>query len=196
MFGSVGACSQIGAGQCLTPGRAGRLDDVADWHRRFIVNPLVRALAEVPVGGEVSDRELLGELAVGVEGLFRSEVRFQYPGWPPESTTDGSSVYVCWRSGDHVLDVAGLTHFDFDGHVFPFRAELAVDGTQRAQAAVFIGQVDEESGLPPHLPAGSIVVAIRDEGGEVVSSVQLIAGRRQVPICWTRVLEWSEVSTT
>jgi hypothetical protein len=168
---------------------------MGDWHQRFIVDPVMAAFAAVPVGGELHEGDLERMLAIAVEGLFRTEVAFQYKAWPQESTTDGSSIHLCWRSDERVLTAIGLTSFDFTGDRFPFRAEFAALPGTGVEVAVFIGEVVEGSGRPSRLPGNAVIVAVRDEDDdEVVVSAELIAGRRQVPIGWTKAIEWRTTS--
>lgn len=159
------------------------------WHRSHLVDAAAMGLALVPVGGELDDQGLVDLMAVGVEGLLRSEICHQFAGWPPESTTDGSVPYVCWRSGDDVLQLVGLTHMDFGESVFPFRTDFRVDNqTGHTTVTIFVGQVDDETGDPRRLRPGSIVIAVRS-GGQVISA-ELIAERRQAPIVWTKAILW------
>jgi hypothetical protein len=87
-------------------------------------------------------------LAEGIDGVFRTEVAAQYPGWPPVSTTDGASVGICVRCGRQSLEVIGLLYIDFGGKVLPFRALI-----ERTRSVItldgFIGQVDDRTGHPP-----------------------------------------------
>jgi hypothetical protein len=163
------------------------------WQQRNLVEPVEELLALVPVGDEVRDRERCERLALGVEGVFRSELGAQYAGWPPESTTDGSSVDLCVRSSTDTLDVVGLMWIDFGDEVFPYRAEITRAAAAEAGASVslvgYIGQIDPRTGRPPRLPAGTLVVPVRDDGKRPPTT-ELIVGRRQVPIVWKKVLEW------
>jgi hypothetical protein len=167
------------------------LGPVVAWLQEYVVKPLEELLALVPVGGEVRDLDRCQKLGTGIEGLFRSELVAQFAGWPPESTTDGSFVDLCIRTGRDSLEVVGRMGIDFSGAVFPFRAEIerAADGTVSVVGS--IGQVDECTGRPPRLPAGTLIVPVRDEN-EQDPVPELIIGRRQLPIAWTTVLEWSE----
>jgi hypothetical protein len=167
------------------------LEPVAAWHQEYVVEPMEDLLALVPVGGEVRELERCQKLGTGIEGLFRSEVAAQYTGWPSESTTDESSVDLCIRTGLDSLDVVGLMWIDFSDEVFPFRAEIgrAADGSVSVVGS--IGQVHERTGQPPRLPRGTLIVPVRDEN-ERNPVPELIIGRRQVPIVWTTVLEWSD----
>jgi hypothetical protein len=166
---------------------------VTTWHQTHLIDPVAGALSLVDIGGEVHDQALVDLLAIGVEGLFRSEIRHQFVGWPPESSTDGSVPFVCWRSRENVLQLVGLTYLDFAGFVFPFRAEFGLDRTTGDAAVdVFVGQVDDETGGPPRLPSSTVIVAVRS--GDRVSSAELIAGRRQIPIGWTQAIHWDNAS--
>jgi hypothetical protein len=163
---------------------------VSRWQRTYVVEAVEELLALVPVGGEIRDLDRCEKLGVGIGGLFRTELPFQYAGWPPEWTTDGSAVDVCIRSGVDSLDVVGRTWIDFSGELFPFRAEISRSADASVSAVVYIGQVDERTGRPTRLPSGTLIIPVRDEDDRNPVP-ELIVGRRQVPIVWTRVLEWS-----
>ncbi len=124
--------------------------------------------------------ELLG---TGIEGLLRGELRQRWNEWPPESTTDGSTVYLCFRSARHTISVIGLTHIDFTSNTFPFRVELTRSTPQEWTATVFIGQVDKVTGGPPRLTGAVIIPEHSDAAGQVEAT--LLAGRHQTPIDWT-----------
>jgi hypothetical protein len=94
---------------------------VLDWLWGHTLASFQTVTAEVPVGAEVLAPDVLNQFALVVEGLFRSEARFQYPDWPSGATTDGSSIHICWRSSDESIDAVGLTCFGFGPDVFPFR---------------------------------------------------------------------------
>ena len=160
------------------------------WYDEHVVGPTVELLSALPVGSNIGDSDRCGALAIGIEGLFRQEVRFQYHAWPRESTTDGTRLDLCIRIAEDMLDVAGVTWIDFDGTVFPSRAQLErlpADGVVRVTG--YIGLVDEHTGAPPRMPPGTLVVAAEDEDGGGVQP-ELIVGRRQVPIAWTKAFEF------
>lgn len=135
--------------------------------------------------GEVVDRDQADRLSAGIEGLFRQEVAALYAGWPPGSTTDGTSVDICMRTGPSLLEVAGITFIDFDGSVFPFRATIEVLDDGSCSVRLFIGEDGLDTGSPPRFPSGALVVPVDAPDGLVV---ELIVGRRQVSIVWTQVL--------
>jgi len=161
---------------------------VATWFDGYVAEPVDELLSLLPVGGEVEDLERCQLLGTGIEGVFRTEVAAQYAGWPPESTTDGSRVDLCVRSGTSSLDVAGVMWIDFAGEVFPFRAEIgrAADGS--TSVVGYIGQVDPRTGEPPRLPRGTLIVPVSGDRGRGTHA-ELIVGRQQMPIAWTKVLE-------
>jgi hypothetical protein len=146
----------------------------------------------VAVGDEVRDRERCQPLGGVVESIFRNELH-RYAGWPPESTTDGSTVDLCVRTGPRSLDVVGLTYVDFSGRAFPYRAEITRTGPSSLHVALSIGQVDPQTGAVPRLPVGTLVIPVRDDDDRHPVA-ELIVGRRQVPIVWTKVVDWSSAS--
>jgi hypothetical protein len=159
------------------------------WFDKNVAEPAHELFSLLPVGGEVPDRDLARchKLSIGIEGVFRSEARAQYAGWPPESTTDGARVDLCVRMAINSLEVTGVMWIDFAGAVFPFKAEIdrAADGS--TPVIGYIGQVDA-TGEPPRLPYGTLIVPVRDRGGRIPLA-ELVVGRRQTPIAWTKVLE-------
>ena len=72
---------------------------MGDWHQDYLVSPADDLLGLIPEGSEVTDLDRCQRLAEGIDGVFRTEVAAQYPGWPPGSTTDGASVDICFRCG-------------------------------------------------------------------------------------------------
>ena len=143
-------------------------------------------MADVAVGAEVSSPEVLGHLAFAVEGLFRSPARDQYADWPAGASTDGSSVHVSWRSGEESIEAIGLTDFDFGRDRFPFR--LIVSGTDDGvHLAVSIGNVNPETAALTLVPETTALIPIRNAKG-LITDVEMIPGRRQIPISWTHVL--------
>lgn len=145
-------------------------------------------MAEVPVGAEVRSPEVHKHFAFAAEGLFRSEARVQYQGWPSGATTDGSSIYTCWRSGDESIDAVGLTYFDFGPEVFPFRLTVSANGTG-VSLVLFIGNTDRDTGHPPVLGSKTVLVPVSSRKGRI-AEVQLVSSRRQEPISWTRAIEF------
>lgn len=158
------------------------------WFDERVVAPLDAALVSVPVGAEVQDEDRCRELGTAIEGLFRREVKAQYASWPPESTTDGTRIDFCLRSSEDTLEVAGVTWIDFDGSVFPFRALLTRTANGSASVTAYIGEVDKGTGAPPRLKRGTLIFTVREKDGEPPVP-ELIVGRRQIPIAWTRVFE-------
>lgn len=130
--------------------------------------------------------DALPPLALDVETLFRFHVPFHYEGWPPESTTDGSVIDFCWRRADDSLDLVGYTCIDVGPDAFPFRARFsATEGPQRS-LDLYIGNVDVQSGNPPRLRDPVLVPVVAED--VQFEPVELIVGRKQAPIDWTRVL--------
>jgi len=84
---------------------------------------LESALASTEVGADVDDDELVRTFGIHVERVWRSEMQ-QFRGWPDGHTTDGSAVHVCYRPTDEMIEVLGVTWFDFGPDVFPFRARF------------------------------------------------------------------------
>jgi hypothetical protein len=91
---------------------------VGDWHQDYLVSPADDLLGLIPEGSEVTDLDRCQRLAEGIDGVFRTEVAAQYPGWPPGSTTDGASVDICFRCGRQSLEVIGLMYIDFGARSF------------------------------------------------------------------------------
>jgi hypothetical protein len=160
------------------------------WFDKNVAKPADELFSLLPVGGAVPDRELerCRKLSTGIYGVFLTETRAQYAGWPPESTADGARVDLCVRTAINSLEVTGVMWIDFAGDVFPFKAEIerATDGS--TSFIGYIGQVDARTGEPPRLPRGTLIVPVRDDSGRNPVA-QLIVGRRQTPIAWTKVLE-------
>lgn len=134
----------------------------------------------------MADERILCSLADGIDCVFRNEGA-RYLGWPPGSTTDGSDISFCVRSCDYSIDAVGTTFIDFGGELFPFRVRITAVNDS-ATISADIGQVDPDTGAPPRLPAGSVIVPVRD-WGEGTPIAELIVGRRQVPIVWTKAFE-------
>jgi hypothetical protein len=155
------------------------------WYEEHIVGP-ARALRQALAVGEVADADAHpAAQAVAVEALFRHEARLQYNGWPPEMTTDGSAAHLAGRPAEDTVVVAGATTADFGPDRFPYRAEVVLDPLGSATMTLQVGEVDAVTGVPPRMD-GPIVVAATQEVGAV--ELEVIAGRRQVPITWTTVV--------
>lgn len=157
-------------------------------HRNtYLLEPASVLFGELDVG-EVAPPEhrLCGPLGTGIEGLLRNELRHHWNEWPPESTTDGSVVYLCTRMTDQTISVIGLTKIDFTSDTFPFCVELTRSTQQEWTATVFIGQVDNLTGGPPRL-SGAVIVAEPDDATGQVEAM-LLAGRHQTPIDWTHAM--------
>src|SRR5215207_9603937 len=156
------------------------------WFDRNVAEPVDELFTLLPVGGEAQDRDLerCRKLSIGIDGLFRSEARAQYAGWPPQWTTDGARVDLCVRTAINSLEVTGVMWIDFAGTVFPFKAEIERVADGSTSVTGYIGQVDTRSGERPRLPRGTLIVPVRDarRRGPVA---ELIVGRRQIPIAWT-----------
>lgn len=160
------------------------------WLRTNLIGPAADLLSELEVGDLLIDAEHSAcvRLALGVEGLFRSEIRHRWAGWPPESTTDGSSVMACSRVDDDTLIVVGLTDIDFAGEQFPFQFEIASIGTGELAVSVHIGQLDSAMGGPPRLRDAVITTGQSDtDGGRPI----LMGGRGQAEVEWTEVMRLS-----
>ncbi len=160
------------------------------WLRTNFVGPVVDLLSELQVGESLIDAEhnACVRLSLGVEGLFRSEIRHRWDGWPPESTTDGSGVMACSRVDDYTLIVVGLTVIDFAGEQFPFQLEIADIGTGELSVTVHIGQLDSATSGPPRLRGAVITIGQSDTtGGRPI----LVTGRRQAEVEWTEVMRLS-----
>ncbi|HEV7759962.1 MAG TPA: hypothetical protein VGO78_13270 [Acidimicrobiales bacterium] len=136
-------------------------------------------LAGLAVGDETDDPDLCDRLGFGIEGLFRFELPAQWAAWPLDSTTDGSIAVLCRRVDLDTLVVAGLTWIDFGGALFPFRTELQRTADGSVAVTGYVGQVDARTGAPPRLPGGTVMVP-------GPAGPELIVGRRQVLITWTR----------
>jgi hypothetical protein len=164
---------------------------VPSWYDEQVVGPTNDLLSGVPVGSKVTDLDRCEPLAEGIDGLFRSEAPGQYEGWPRESTTDGTRIDLCVRVAEDALDAAGMTWIDFDGDLFPSRCVIRRSPDGSVHVTGYIGLVDEQTGAPPRLPRGTLVVAVHNEDAGMVHG-ELILGRRQIPIEWTKAFEFGE----
>lgn len=157
-----------------------------DWLQDHAVVPFRAVMADISVGAEVLSSEVLGHLSFAVEGLFRSPARDQYAGWPAGASTDGSSIHVCWRSGEKSIEAVGLTVYDFGRDRFPFR--LIVSGMDEGvHLAVSIGNTNHETGEMTLVPETTALVPVRTASGLIID-VEMIPGRRQIPVSWTHAL--------
>ncbi len=157
-----------------------------DWLHRWVFGPCSDLLAVGPAGEIGRDRAK--DLGTGIDGLFRSQVPYEYRAWPPESTTDGSSVDFCRRTADDRIEFWGTTYIDFGPEVFPFRAVISTDEAA-SSVDLYIGNTDQRTGAPPRY-RNPVLVPVHDDHGEVVG-VEMILGRHQVTIEWTHVLHIS-----
>lgn len=157
------------------------------WFNAHVLDPARELISMTEVGAEVQDPAAAESLGLGLEACFRSDVADAYDAWPSGSTTDGRSVGTCVRTGEATLDVVGLMWLDFTGRAFPFRALISTTD-QSGSLVAYIGEVDAATGAPPSMSPDTVIVPVRDDAGRVVE-VEMIAGRRQVPITWTEVFE-------
>lgn len=162
---------------------------VRDWDIEYMLEPTDELLESIAVGHEITDPERCLQLAKGINGVFYSEVKAQYWGWPTEWTVDGASVDICVRPTANSLDATGLIWIDFAGEVCPYRARIERNGSE-IRLTGFLGEVDPVTGRPPRLPQGTLINPVRDDAA-LVSTPELISGRRASPIAWTRAIEWS-----
>lgn len=157
-----------------------------DWLQDHVVVPFRTVMADVAVGADVLSSEVLDHLSLAVEGLFRSPARNQYADWPAGASTDGSLIHVCWRSGETSVEAVGLTTYDFGRDRFPFR--LIVSGRDEGvHLAVAIGNVNPETAEMILVPDTTALIAIRTARG-LITDVEMIPGRRQIPVSWTHAL--------
>jgi hypothetical protein len=186
---SVLALGDLGRRSDVPGDRSPTLGAMGDWQQDYLVSSVDDLVASIPEGCEVADLARCQRLSEGIDGVFRTEVAAQYPGWPPGSTIDGASVDICFRRARHSLEVIGLMYIDFAGEVFPFRALIEQTGSLISLNG-FIGDVDAQTGRPPRLPAGTMINPVR-EGNKSAPTPELLSGRRASPIVWTKVLTWS-----
>ena len=154
------------------------------WFDEFIAVPFRELLGLLAVGEVLQDLARCRALAIGIEGLFRTQAA-QYYGWPSGSTTDGTIIEFCIRRDAAFIDVAGKTWLDFTGDVFPCRAHLRSESDGSTSVVVLIGMTNPLTGAPTKLPPGSFVLLASDADGRNVEP-ELILNRRQAPIPWTR----------
>lgn len=106
-------------------------------------NALAAILSSTPIGKGVQDPELLRSLARHIQRLWSIHLD-EIDGWPTGHTADGTSIHVCYRGNDNVIEAFGTSWYDFGPDVFAFRArfraehddqatvELAVEATVRS----------------------------------------------------------------
>lgn len=158
-----------------------------NWLQANLVEPALQLLSQLDESETADgDHEACLRLSVGVEGLFRMEVKHRWAGWPPESTTDGSEIVVCTRSNAHMLTAVGLTNIDFSREQFPFKIQINKTTTELLVVAVSIGQLDSATGQPPRL--SDTVLVVEKDAGAASGWPILLVGRSQSPIVWTEVL--------
>ncbi|MCP4961419.1 MAG: hypothetical protein GY925_19410 [Actinomycetia bacterium] len=160
------------------------------WLRTNLIGPATDLLSELEVGESlIAEHTACVRLSLGVEGLFRSEIRHRWAGWPPESTTDGSSVMACSRVDNDTLIVIGLTDIDFAGEQFPFQLHITNIGSGELTVTVHIGQLDSATGGPPRLRDAVITIGLSDTtaGDQPILTI----GRRQAAVDWTEVLTFT-----
>jgi hypothetical protein len=156
---------------------------------RHRVGPVEALLASVPAGGVVRPADLHQTLGSALDGVFNAKI-CEYASWPSGSWIDGATVELCIRSGDDSLDVVGLMYLDGTVATFPYLAQITRTGDGSVVVVGWVGHVDERTGRPPRLPPGCLFAVVQDDQNGVARP-ELIVGRRQIPITWTRVLEWS-----
>jgi hypothetical protein len=161
---------------------------MAGWIEHDLIRPVEEVLSSVPVAGESRAADLGQTLGTSLNAVFNDRID-QYASWPPGSWIDGATVELCTRSDANSLDVVGFMYLNGTAATFPYRAQitLAADGSVHVVGS--LGQVDERTGCPPRLPTGCLIVSAQDDHG--ASHPELILGHHQVPIAWTKVLDWS-----
>lgn len=118
-----------------------------------------------------------------------AEASAQYEAWPSGSTTDGTVIDLITRMDETTLEAIGMTYIDFGGDLFPSRVVVTVE--EAASSIVgFIGQIDDRTGAPPRLPAGTLINTPRDPDTGIVTPT-LIIGHREVLPVWTRAFTLS-----
>jgi hypothetical protein len=160
---------------------------VQQWYQDGIVGP-ARLLRDALAVGDVADSDrhpAADTIEMAIEALFRGEAKAQYAGWPREMTTDGSVAHLVVRPAEDTVVVAGSTCADFGPDAFPHRAEVVLDQQGSATFTLQVGEVDARTGAPPRLTGPILVAGTID--GQV--TLELILGRRQIPITWTTVVE-------
>lgn len=171
-------------------------------HRRFVERrtpyrqidsadiALERALASTEVGADVDDDELVRTFGIHVERVWRSEMQ-QFLGWPDGHTTDGSTVHVCYRPTEEMIEVLGVTWFDFGGpEVFPFRARFS--SHDDGQTKVIVSTEIATSGGGPKLYGGSPVVQASPDGEGTVRTASVITPGSLRTTDWVDVIELTE----
>ena len=170
-------------------------------HRRFVERrtpyrqidsagiALESALASTEIGADVDDDELVRTLGIHVERVWRSEMQ-QFRGWPDGHTTDGSAVHVCYRPTEEMIEVLGVTWFDFGPEVFPFRARFS--SHDDGQTKVIVSTEIATSGGGPRLYGGSPVVQASPDGEGTVRTASVITPGSLRTTDWVDVIELTE----
>lgn len=170
-------------------------------HRRFVERrtpnrqidsadiALERVLASTEVGADVDDDELVRTFGIHVERVWRSEMQ-QFRGWPDGHTTDGSAVHVCYRPTDEIIEVLGVTWFDFGPDVFPFRARFR--SHDDGQTSLIVSTEIATSGGGPKLYGGSPVVQASPDGEGTVRTASVITPGSLRTTEWVDVIEVTE----
>ncbi len=164
---------------------------MTSWFKTRLVDPTAEVLAALAVGDELRELSGLQDLAIGIEGLLRTQLGADYPPWPRESTTDGFEIAMCVKTGEHVLEVTGMGWIDFGGEKFPARAQIELTANHSDVVAVTaqIGEVDPRTGAPPRLRSGSMIIPARDENDENPVP-EVLVGHRVRPITWTQAIRY------
>jgi hypothetical protein len=161
---------------------------MAGWIEHDLIRPIETLLASVPVGDAMRPADLHQTLGRALDGVFGAMID-QYASWPSGAWIDGATVELCIRSGEDSIDVVGLMWLSGTVATFPYLAQITHTAGGSVVVVGSIGQVDQHTGRPPHLRTGCLIAVVRDDQG--VARPELIEGHRQIPIVWTRVLEWS-----
>jgi hypothetical protein len=152
---------------------------------------LQAALASTAIGADVNDNDLVRSFGIHVERVWRSEMR-QFLGWPGGHTTDGSAVQVCYRATENMIEVLGVTWFDFGPDVFPFRARFCSrDGDM---TNVILSTEIAAIGGGPKLYGSSPVIQATPNPNRTVRTASVIATRRMQTTDWVDVIELTEPS--
>lgn len=174
-----------------TPHR--RFDERRTPHRRIDSADIAleRALASTEVGADVDDDELVRTLEIHVERVWRSEMQ-QFRGWPDGHTTDGSAVHVCYRPTDEIIEVLGVTRFDFGPDFFPFRARFR--SRHDGQTSLIVSTEIAGRGGGPKLYRGSPVVVASPDGEGTVRTASVIIPGSLNTTDWVDVIELTELT--
>jgi hypothetical protein len=192
-IGARAACATERQSGATAPARDDGLVEyrrrVSEWFDEKVAGPIRELLQTMPVGDALEDLNRCDVLGLGIDWLFRKEVEAQYAGWPPGSTTGGTLIEFCVRPSADTIDVAGLTWIDFAATVFPSRAELRLRRNGAIAVTAYIGQTDPDTGAPPRFPRDKALVVPTRDSTDPLPRPELILGRRQVPIVWTKAFE-------